>query len=361
MNAAILLSRQRLFPSRNLSWIQKVCEVMAFIKKENMTILTSVGTQTWELLIVAAKIELIKQKIFIIADSINEFENKKKYYEYQFNLDSDCFIQPIICSDNTKNNDILKNRDSVIIDSADALIPVSIRKNGNMSEMLLKADQKKIISAFTISYKDEKSRNIDLNTSKRDFKKNIDLEEYIIHWTRQSKNKWPDEKLYDYYFDILQSDTYPRNAFNTIMHILDIKRIISSSRHLSKNCKCVSFSGAKIYDFEKLMRWRKRYTEMSFEPYGIGIEKKYALLNGITKVKYLPLRELKNIGIFEKWKYQSTGEKADWLLEDEYRSNGDVDISLIPPHKLICICPYKNEALMIRKKYDIFAYSIYED
>jgi hypothetical protein len=145
------------------------------------------------------------------------------------------------------------------------------------------------------------------------------------------------------------------------MHILDKKRIISSNRHLFKTCKCVSFTGAKINDFEKLMRWRKRYTEMSFEPYGIGIEKNYALLNGISKVKYLPIGEMKNIKIFERWKYQSPGKKGDWLLEDEYRYNGDVDISLMPSDKIICICPYKNEALNVMKKYDIFAYYIFED
>ena len=391
MNAAILLSRQMLFPSKNTPWIKKVCEAMRLIKKENLTLITSVGTQTWEMLIVIAKIQLVKQIIFVTADSIADFESRSKYYESQFKLDLDYSIKPIIV-ENEKKSEILKKRDSVILDKADILIPISIREKGNMSELLLKADQRKIWSNFEINYKEKKKTEVTTELSNstlslysghffltrsindaevngmyaitspnRFLNKKICLDDYYIHWTRTSKQKWWDENLYDHYFNILQSDTYPKSAFNTLMHIFENLKINGSSRHLSKNNKCVSFTGAKFESFEKLMRWRKRYNEMSFEPYGVGIEKKIAIIKGIEKVKYLTVNEMQKIKISDKWKYQSIGKNGNWSLEDEYRFNGNVDLISIPSDKIIGICTNKKEALLIKNKFNIFAYSIYEE
>ena len=305
--------------------------------------------QTWEMVLFLASKNSINQKIVIPASNQNSILKISDYMINQFNLDPGK-VQFIPIDGNNKN--FQKNRDSFVLNNAEILIPVSIRNKG-IFESFLKESQTPVINKFQTDYIKKESSLKKYSLHENTWSKNsfIFRNDYLFHWTRSSNNCWPGEKLYDFYSSILNSEVFPRNAFNTLLNILDTKCIYGSSRHMPSKIKCVSFTGKSPVDFFNLMKWRTRYLEMSYEPYGIGISKSCTEKLGIKKVIYC--KKFSECSFDERWFYQSDGKKGDWKQEEEYRYRGDFSFSDIPPEYMICICRYPQEAVFIEKQYNI--------
>ena len=104
-----------------------------------------------------------------------------------------------------------------------------------------------------------------------------------------------------------------------------------------------------------LMKWRSRYRQMSFEPYGIGIEKTTAIQLGIVPVHYYRKKEYPKDK--PPWQLQSQGMKTDWKQEAEYRYPGDFNLSDIEPKKVAYFCHTRDEADFIEKSFGIRSYA----
>ena len=100
-----------------------------------------------------------------------------------------------------------------------------------------------------------------------------------------------------------------------------------------------------------LMRYRARYQQMSFEPYGIGIKRNIAEQLGIIPVTYYDRSGKFCHSEDPPWCYQSHGTQAAWTVEDEYRCEGHLDLSRIDKSDLIVFTRFETEAEMIRQKF----------
>jgi hypothetical protein len=170
-------------------------------------------------------------------------------------------------------------------------------------------------------------------------------EGYLSHWTRTCDGPWPGERRVDYYRELLASDCYPRSAFDTLRAILRLGRIVASGTHMPGRIPTVSFTGRPPAAMAPLMRWRSRYQHMSFEPYGIAVEKNWAVSMGARRVKYRAARGVRpKSDDPEAWLGQTTGVHTDWRQEDEWRFLGDFDLTAAPPEALLCFCRNAGEA-----------------
>ena len=358
LRAAILLSRQPMRPTAKSTWIQKSKEAIHWIAENGFSsIYTSIGMSTWELLIVLASQNKVHQYILIPANNIEHFHSLCQSTAYQFKLDNTMveFMPVFPDKDRTSRNDLMQKRDKTVFENADVLLPVSIRQNGFMDRLVSEFSNKRIIQNFRVPYEKHTaplSYRIDRKKLSQKIK-DIRTDQYIIHWTRTANSAWPTERLCDYYTSILEADTYPRSALATLKNIMETKRIIASSKHMPKKIASVSFSSLSPYEMTPLIRWRARYLQMSFEPYGIGIESQYALASNIYPVRYYDKKSYHNLSKNDSWLYQSTGIKTDWRVEHEFRYRGDFNLSLIPINKLICFCFNENEAATLENLYDI--------
>jgi hypothetical protein len=123
------------------------------------------------------------------------------------------------------------------------------------------------------------------------------------------------------------------------------------------NVPVVSLSDLSPVEVIPLMRWRARYRQMSFEPYGIGIERQVALEHGICPVRYYD-RENGELPAAENiWLSQSAGTKGNWTAEREYRHRGDFNLGAIPRNKLLLLCHTAAEADQIEMETGIRAVS----
>jgi len=244
-------------------------------------------------------------------------------------------------------------RDRTIVNSSNFLIPISIRPKGLMSGLLFSAEkeQKSIIKDFETKYDSSKKSlaySIDQSKISRQIRRYD--KKTLIHWTRSSNGPWPNESLLNYYRNILKSDQYPRLAIDTLRKISSDKMIIASSKNMPGKVPTVSFSSLEPIEAIKLMKWRARYRQMTFEPYGIGIAAGVAESYGIKKVHYYNSDIKKRPESIPNWLTQSIGKITDWRNECEYRHLGNLNFSKIPAENLLLVCHHQSDAEELKRE-----------
>ncbi len=364
-SAAIILSRQCLRPSLSEPWVRKLCEAVRFVKRENLTLISSAGSRNWEIITACAVLNDVPLKLLLPVSGNSSFELLKSKIFRQFCLSASRVkfdrINSKSSSDPT-HAQLASIRDETIIDQADILMPVSVRPGGNMSKLLLKsdADGKTIVKAFETEYEKKKSKlGYQIDSSALSEKLKALDGSYLIHWTRATNSRWPDENDLEFYRMIFGSDKYRRTAFDTLRKILTGKSIIASSRNMPSNVKTVCFSALVPEEAIRLMKWRRRYNQMSFEPFGIGIERNYAIAHGIKEVRYYQPSQKKPRDGQHSWWWQSVGKKTDWRIENEFRHKGDFNFSKVPEDKRLIFCHYKSQANFIKNQTGLRAMSFY--
>jgi len=315
--------------------------------------------QTWELLTSLASLEKVKQTLFIAAGNDREYEQFKEPAITQFDLDRDLvdFIPVFSEEKNTTKEELWLRRDKRLLEAADVLLPVSLRKGGHMDSLLqqLRRQGKSVENRFQVDYvKRVQPLAYRLKVEQLNPKLRQLEDQYLIHWTRAANSAWPMEKLINYYKAVIESESHPRSAFSTLMNIISTRKIIATPKNMPAGIPTVSFSGLAPDDIVPLIKWRSRFWQMSFEPYGIGIEQQYAMGKGVCPVRYYH-KNCDHTDDSERWLWQSVGEKGDWRAEQEYRYKGDLDLSCFPSNRLLALCHTQREAETIEKITDIQA------
>ena len=285
--AAILLSRQPLRPTGLTPWVRQSLAAARWIKDNGLGLISSTGMQTWELITTLASDLKIPLRLVVAADSEEAFLRGCDQAISEFNLyPTRTEFVPCFAAD-AQANSALAARDDLVVKMADVLVPVSCRPSGRMAVKLAEAEQsgREIHPEFAVTYS---NKRVALKYELSGYSLNPALDslegKYLIHWTRGTSSPWPQERRISFYRDIIQSDLWPRSALNTLTRITKTKMILSSDRHMPGGIATVSFSSLAPKEVMPLMRWRARYGEMSFEPYGIGIDRRIGCEIGIREV-----------------------------------------------------------------------------
>lgn len=346
-HSAILLSRQSMYPTGAAEWVMAAKQAVLWAKENNYRILAAVHAPTWELVLSLASILDIPITIVVASDSNFETNKQKKLFDDFDLLGRDVQIVSVHTENKATKENICANVDMHIVQLADILLPVSIRRRGSWEKMLasLQGGDKSANESFRMPYS---SRTVRI---KKEYEKktiNPDIKilgsDFLFHWTRAASRPWPTERPIDFYRAIIESTVYPRTAFDTLRNILTTG-IAVSSRHMPKGISTVSFSALPPAQVIPLMRWRQRYREMSFEPYAIGIRKEAALRAGIKPVEYFERGNLRKLeSADDRWRLQSIGVKTDWRQEAEYRYPGDIPLNQFTASDRVIIVSNVEEA-----------------
>jgi len=92
---------------------------------------------------------------------------------------------------------------------------------------------------------------------------------------------------------------------------------------------------------------------MSFEPYGIGVERAVARRVGIERVTYYERSSHVAPPRGQEWCWQSTGSITRWQLEDEYRHRGDFFLDRVPPESIAIFCHTSDEARAVHAEFGL--------
>lgn len=364
--ALILNSRQSARPMGRDQWIINTGLAVKEAVARGHMLLTSVGMNSWEIALYFASKHGADQIIYLPAERGVEYGWIIKFYIEQFHLNERLiewrFIETNYANHNLNNFQAM--RDSIILHDADVIFPISIRAGGNL-DLLIKesrGEQSRIVGDFTVKY-EARRRPCKIEIDPLGIDRNIDrlLENYIIHWTRACNTAWPGETLYAYYDDMVHStDRYMRSGCDTLKRMLNEKKLRASSMHYRKGMAAVAFSALKPSEAVRLMRWRARYRGMTFEPYGIAVERLFAEGFGVKKVFYGRAEMYQYLEEENRPYFQNIGTKGFWLPEKEFRHIGDVDLNLIPPDKFKVIVRLKEEIADVRQIYGGEAIALYK-
>jgi hypothetical protein len=352
----VLLSRQPLRPCGHTGWVRQSVAAVRWIKQQGHRLLSSVGLQTWELATGLASIEHIPLELYVPVSGESYFAPLCEALTHQFALMPGLVSFVPVSSDVSERERrlLLSRRDRFIVQLADCVVPISVRPNGNMAELLAWAEQsgKRIVRDFEIApEKHTEAMKYTLENEAINPALTQCTDACVIHWTRATNAAWPGERLIDLYTDVISSPCWPRNAFSTLKRILDSGTLLASSRHMPGNIPCVCFSALPPAEVIPLMRWRARYAEMSFEPYGIGVRRDVAESLGILPVHYYGSSEEVEPGGVEPWRCQSVGEITDWRTEKEHRCQGDFQLDTIPRDAITLYCRTAAEGQELQEIY----------
>lgn len=354
----ILNSRQPSGMTGSCEWVKKTIDAVRWVQDQGDVLITSVGIKTWEMSLFSSVEQSVPVIILIPVSSAESFDSLQNYYCTQFRIDpAKTVFLPVAGSE--IGPDEQKRRDRVAVEMADLVVPVSIRKGGFLDQIVSTIEPASCCMDFRTPYQSKGSiqKSCYTDLSLHDDIQAGWLSDYLFHWTRTTWKPWPDELLADYYSDIVHSVGYPRTALKTLEHILESRMIIGSDRHMPGRQRCVSFTGEMPAQFLPLMRWRSRYKEMSFEPYGIGIRKDLALERGVKSVIYTD--NTAGISSDNRWHSQSLGKKGNWFVECEYRCREQFSLAEIDQNDIVIICPTVAEALNLSCKFGIKAVSMF--
>ena len=337
-NAAILNSRQSKTPNCRDAWaINTVAAVMYASQINEWDIVSSVGMFTWDFVTWLAgsqptMLDLVVPRVAgtdgrAIADSIvRDFGLRSERVQWRF-------IDVTPAEFGSKH--WWPQRDRMVIETANTILPVSLRQHGAL-EKLLASDEirARCDSRFEVTSYDPESHHLRESIDP----KRLTMEirdwgsDWLIHWTRTCHGPWPGETRARFFEDFMEwQDGYCRSGFRTLQRILYERLIRASSWRIGDKQAMVAFTELSPVESIPLMRWRPRWSNWAFEPYGIAIHRDLAKGLGIRPIRYVDAVDWKRVPV-EKRPYAHSAGKDDpiWPAEREWRCAGDLDLRAIP-------------------------------
>jgi hypothetical protein len=352
----ILNSRQSKRPCNRDDWVTATARAVDDVIRQGLAVISSTGLNIWELTVYLVNIGGGRQ--IIVLPSIDEESIPSVIIKTinDFRLDPARCLFAALSSDSVPSKsakDFRPERDLLAVELADVVLPLSIRPGGNFDRLLSEAVTagKEVCNDFHVDNRQPVDRvRYDFEDSTLNPVLNDPNRRYIIHWTRSSHEPYPAETRFEYYRDILASDTYCRSAYHTLMRISIDGAIRSANRFIRGGHQVVSFSALEPREAVKLMRWRRRYVCYSFEPYGVAIRTDIAIAAGLRPVIYGDDNLYSRLADSDRPFFQNRGsEISDWSPEAEWRCLGDLNLQSLPADGIKLITYTCQEAVSLQQ------------
>ena len=354
--AAILNSRQSKTPLGTDAWIARTLEAVEYAVRElNATIISSCELMTWDLVTwktgqLSGSVELLVRGGFGDERSKKRLCNSYELHPRLLELRELDDLHPV-----NRRKFWWEDRDRAIVEAADVIIPVSMRRGGNLERLLLEdGSTGHVDRRFMVPYKPTPHHNRyefgpeELNPALHRWKGGS-----LIHWTRTCHGPWPGESVAGFCRDLVASrEFYCRDACRTLIQILREQRIRGSRQHISQLRDMVGFTELNPIQSLTQMHWRKRWVNWSFEPFGIAIPRDVAQSLGARPVRYVDESTWRTLPWDERPFCHQQGTESHWVSEREWRLQGDLDLSNVPQDELIIIVYNGRDVDHVRRVWD---------
>jgi len=348
MSVLLLNSAQSKYPLGSDPWIQGSIKAISSLAEHENTILCSTDPSPWSLVTYLAGKTSMNIKLIVKAKEnaagFCEYERLLNEYALEKSRTSPLFlgIEP-----RGRPKRIWQERDMFALGHAGVVYPVSIRPGGRLGTLLSAGGfGTGVRNDFRIEWTSRKQRASKNYTGINVYP--FPPGNWLVHWTRASQGPWPGEKAWEFYRDLLaRPGIYVRSAGETLIRIIADRKIRGSSRRLHSGKSAVAFTSLKAENAVQLMRWRKRFVQYTFEPYGLGIKLDVIKNMGARRVEY---ENTPSCAPADKLFSQSPGRRGDWIIEKEWRIRGDLPLNGVERDDIIVIVPDETAAELIRPR-----------
>jgi len=355
--AAVLNSRQSRYPVGADPWVRSTIEAATWVAREGTALISGAGLATWEMGLWAAG-EALGGVIVLAGVPGNApssaVEKQLQELLRDFTLSHQSVLVLPYRESARSPKGLWQVRDRWIMEHAKLLLPVSIRPGGFFESTLRRNDlAQKVDARFLTDYAPRRNvfprrPHVDIVRARL---RPDDWLGWAIHWTRTQHGPWPGERARSFYRDLAASgNSYPRDALATLNRILEEQIVRGSRRHMPLQKAMIGFTELHPADALELMRWRRRYVEFSYEPYGVAVRTAALLQRGARIVRYGTPEERKALPVSERPFFQTvSSKKADWRAEREIRLEGDLDLSALNPEDVRIIIRSEAERARVSK------------
>ncbi|MDR2762466.1 MAG: hypothetical protein LBB88_07700 [Planctomycetaceae bacterium] len=301
--------------------IRRLKLAVEFLRSQNVTLVTSAGQTQWDCILTAAlnyglPVHLVVALPMTIAEVSEQFLHEFKSYDIVESREA---------------------RDKFICETSDCLYPLWIRRGGRFSKII---DEflSRVDSRFDCSSYRFRDSGLKYLLSEKSAEIDSAPHDYLWHWTRGKHGAWTNETRRNYCNDILNSESPPRDALATLIHILQEQKIRASGLHIAGNIPVTAFTSNHPAKSEPMFTWRKNLQQMNFEPYGIGIPQEIAIEKGAKLLNYGTTPNWDTMQFKNRWKYENEWRiKNDFLIDQNY-----ID-------KIIVVVRKRNEIKQVQK------------
>ena len=351
----ILNSVQGKFPKGVDAWVKSTINVLDCLAKENVCLIASIGLNTWEL--VACLGGRLGMEQMLIIPGKEDNEGRARFAEVLSDLALKRERTQAIYVDCRSDESFYSMRDRLSVEMSEVIYPVSVRPAGRLDTLLTEFgnEGKQIREEFRVKWS-RKSWTPGYNLPMD--RLNPELKQYerdwLTHWTHTWAGPWPDEPSWKFYFDMAESgQEYCRDAKATLARIVGEKILRASSWKMPSAVSMISFTALAPAEAVGLMRWRKRYTRYSIEPYGLAFRRASLEHLGARPVSYIKPGDSQP-ALEERIFSQSAGRKGNWEAEQEWRLQGDLSLECFGRDDLVLITESKESTEKFRAGYDPF-------
>ncbi len=174
-------------------------------------------------------------------------------------------------------------------------------------------------------------------------------EPYLLHCTRHQIEPWPDQDENEYLEDlILDLPSADHSAFATLQRIVRQQRLHATCRTIRGGYAMVSFTAVQLAELGKLRTYRAHRTRWDFQPYGMGIARRWLRRHGARPVTYGAPALWDHLPPVARPFFQArrpASEHAiDWSREREWRHPGDVRLDSLRANQAFLFVPSQSEA-----------------
>ncbi|HEY4720327.1 MAG TPA: hypothetical protein VII92_00655, partial [Anaerolineae bacterium] len=159
-------------------------------------------------------------------------------------------------------------RDRMVIETANIILPVSLRLGGALFELLYESSIRvRIDHQFEVISHDPESHHLRELVDPTRLTNEIQNwgSDWLIHWTRTCHGPWPGETRARFFEDFMEwRNDYCRSGLRTLQRSLQERLIRASSWRIGDNQAMVAFTELSPVASIPLMRWRPRWSNWAF-------------------------------------------------------------------------------------------------
>ena len=344
LNTLLLNSVHGKYPRGIDSWVRATEAALRALTNREVSLIASLGLPSWELPAYLAGAFGMKVILVVPGPEMTPGGPQYEMLLEDFNLDREKTRMAFTGAGPEK--DLMVRRDRLVFELAEILYPISVRPGGRLAQLLEEygGGRVQIRDDWQIKWQRggwhpgyELGARA-LNPALRQIDSG-----WLFHWTRSNPGRWADEPPWQFYKALLaEPETYVRHARSTLARIVSHRCLLGSSWNMPGGQAAVSFTALSPAESVGLMRWRRRYTRYSFEPYGLAFRCKSLTKLGAKPVEYYqPGR--KPAKRRETLFYQSMGRVGNWKAEKEWRLPGNLNLERIPESDMLIIVPDREE------------------
>lgn len=175
----------------------------------------------------------------------------------------------------------------------------------------------------------------------------INQNDFLWHYTRETVGPWPDQTWPDYIESLVVNDpAAAHTAIDTLDHIIEHGEIKASNYLIRGEYPVVCLTSKVPSQIAETQRYHRHLMRWNFLPYGIGILKEKAIQCGARAVIYGQDQTYDNLDVKDRFLFQKSSSKSNdhnWEDEAEWRIPGDINLDRFINDEIVIVVPTTSE------------------